>query len=238
MSRIEPPEKWRCRRKRLSTTVLVLWTVVIALSLKPPSLHVSAHESQVVLDDEGPMPELRRAVRWGNVLVNFWTYSSIKSIRELPYLTNWAAKYKNSGRVVIGVHTPKVGFEKLGISFPVAIDSNRVIRQAFHNENWTEDYLIDAKGRIRYQHLGEGDYDKSEHAIQTLLKEIGVAPASWNPVSTSAGKSEARPSEGNRSPESYLGDRAEPFASLQRLDVNSRETCSPPAILCLASARK
>ncbi len=184
------------------------------------------------------MPDLRRAVRWGNVLVNFWTYSSIKSIRELPYLTNWAAKYKNSGRVVIGVHTPKVGFEKLGISFPVAIDSNRVIRQAFHNENWTEDYLIDAKGRIRYQHLGEGDYDKSEHAIQTLLKEIGVAPASWNPVSTSAGKSEARPSEGNRSPESYWGDRAEPFASLQRLDVNSRETCSPPAILCLASARK
>ncbi len=258
MSRIELPNKWRAPRKRLSTTVLVLWTVAIALSLKPGSLQVSAHESQAALPDQGPMPELGEAVGWLNsaplsgkslhgnvVLVNFWTYSCINSLRELPYIASWAAKYKDSGLIVIGVHAPEFGFEKerpnvenavreLKISFPVAIDSNHLIWQAFQNEYWPADYLIDAKGRIRYRHFGEGNYDESEHAIQTLLRENGAAPESWKPLSISGDGIEAPPSGDNRSPETYVGyERAEHFASPGRLVRDSRRTYSAPAVLSL-----
>src|SRR5579862_6582347 len=115
--------------------------------------------------DEGPMPHFDGAVAWLNstplsvkalrgkvVLVNFWTYSCINSLRELPYIQKWADKYKGSGLVVIGVHAPEFGFEKerpnvenavgeLKITFPVAIDSNHAIWQSFHNEYWPADYL-------------------------------------------------------------------------------------------------
>ena len=131
---------------------------------------------------EGRMPNLDGAAEWLNsaplsskslrgkvVLVNFWTYSCINSLRELPYVKAWAAKYKDAGLVVIGVHSPEFGFERdrtnvknavsdLKVVFPVAIDSNHSIWQAFRNKYWPGDYMIDAKGRIRYRHFGEGDY--------------------------------------------------------------------------------
>ena len=133
-----------------------------------------------VLGDEGPMPELSGAVAWLNsppltrnslrgkvVLIDFWTYSCINCLRALPYVEGWAAKYKNSGLVVIGVHTPEFAFEKeranvekavrdLKINYPVAIDSDYKIWQAFNNEYWPAHYFIDGKGRIRYHHFGEG----------------------------------------------------------------------------------
>src|SRR5882672_9740489 len=145
------------------------------------------------LPDEGPMPEFGGDVAWLNstpltreslrgkvVLVNFWTYSCINSLRELPYVRSWAEKYKDAGLVVIGVHAPEFGFEKergnvenavreLKIGFPVPIDSEHKIWQAFRNDAWPADYFIDAKGRIRYRHYGEGEYDKSERIIQDLL---------------------------------------------------------------------
>src|SRR5438552_10134001 len=137
-------------------------------------------------DDEGLMPELDGAVSWLNsaplsskalrgtvVLVNFWTYSCINSLRELPYMKAWAAKYKGAGLVVIGVHAPELGFEKdtanvknavsdLKVAYPIPIDSNHSIWSAFRNEYWPADYFVDAKGRIRYHHFGEGEYAKSE----------------------------------------------------------------------------
>jgi thiol-disulfide isomerase/thioredoxin len=130
--------------------------------------------------DAGRMPDLKGAVDWLNsaplsskslrgkvVLVNFWTYSCINSLRELPYIKAWAAKYKNAGLVVIGVHSPEFGFERDGanvkdavsdwkVSFPVPVDSNHSIWQAFRNEYWPADYVMDSKGRIRYRHFGEG----------------------------------------------------------------------------------
>src|SRR5262245_6739191 len=204
--------------------------------------------------DEGRMPDLDGAVAWLNsppltskslrgkvVLVNFWTYSCINSLRELPYIRAWAAKYKDAGLIVIGVHSPEFDFEKvpanvknavsaLGLPFPVPIDSNRSIWQAFHNEYWPADYFIDAKGRIRYHHFGEGEYVKSERLIQALLKENGATGLDESTVRITADGPEAPPSEDVRSPETYVGyARAEKFASPERMARDSRKTYSSPA---------
>ena len=203
--------------------------------------------------DEGPMPDLDRAVAWLNsaplsskslrgkvVLVNFWTYSCINSLRELPYIRTWAAKYKDAGLVVIGVHAPEFGFEKdpanvknavsdLGVAFPVPIDSDHSIWSAFRNEYWPASYFIDRKGRIRYHHFGEGEYEKSERVIQTLLKENGATGLDESTVRRTADGAEAPPSQDVRSPETYVGyARAEHFASPERMARDSRQTYSPP----------
>src|SRR5262252_2448245 len=150
------------------------------------------------IGDEGRLPDFDGAVGWLNsaplnskslrgkvILVNFWTYSCINSLRELPYMKAWAAKYKEAGLVVIGVHAPEFAFERdsanvknavqdLKIPYPIPIDSNHSIWRAFRNEYWPADYFVDAKGRIRYHHFGEGEYVKSERVIQTLLRENGA----------------------------------------------------------------
>jgi len=204
--------------------------------------------------DEGPMPELAGAVAWLNsaplsreslrgkiVLVNFWTYSCINSLRELPYIKSWAAKYKDAGLVVVGVHAPEFGFEKeranvenavreLKITFAVPIDSDHRIWQAFKNEYWPADYFIDGKGRIRYRHYGEGEYDKSERVIQELLRENGAAVVDAGTVRISADGAEAPPSDDVRSPETYVGyARTEKFASPGRLARDSARVYSVPA---------
>jgi thiol-disulfide isomerase/thioredoxin len=212
-------------------------------------------ESQHPLANEGPLPDFDGAVGWLNsaplkskslrgkvVLVNIWTYSCVNSLRELPYMKSWAEKYKNAGLVVIGVHAPEFGFEKeranvenavrdLKITYPVVIDSNHTIWQAFHNEYWPADYFIDGKGRIRYHHFGEGDYAGSERVIQELLKENGAAGLDGSMVSPSAGGVEAAPgNEDAGSPETYVGYRqAERFASPERVAQDSPKVYSPPA---------
>jgi thiol-disulfide isomerase/thioredoxin len=175
------------------------------------------------------------------VLVNFWTYSCINSLRELPYIRAWAAKYKDAGLVVIGVHSPEFGFEKdpanvknavsdLKVTFPVPIDSNQSIWRAFRNEYWPADYFVDAKGRIRYHHFGEGEYAKSERVIQTLLKENGATGLDESTVRMTADGAEAPPSEDVRSPETYAGyARTANFASPERMARDSRKTYSTPA---------
>ncbi|MGC2397559.1 MAG: cytochrome c biogenesis protein DipZ, partial [Rhodomicrobium sp.] len=149
------------------------------------------------LPPEGVMPPLSGAVEWLNsppltreglkgkvVLIDFWTYSCINCLRSIPYVRAWAEKYKDQGLVVIGVHTPEFAFEKsvanvknavadLKIGYPVAIDSNYAIWRAFGNQYWPAHYFIDAEGRIRHHHFGEGDYGESERIIQTLLQEAG-----------------------------------------------------------------
>ena len=208
--------------------------------------------------DEGPMPALDGAVAWLNsppltakalrgkvVLVNVWTYSCINSLRELPYMKAWAAKYKDAGLVVVGVHSPEFEFEKdpanvktavadFKVTYPVPIDSNQSIWRAFHNEYWPADYIIDAKGRIRYHHFGEGDYEKSERVIQTLLRENGATSLDQSTVHITAEAAEAPPSEDQQSPETYAGyARAENFASPERMAPDSRKTYTLPAKLAL-----
>ncbi|MCU1234238.1 MAG: cytochrome biosis protein [Candidatus Solibacter sp.] len=205
-------------------------------------------------EDEGRMPDLDGAVAWLNsaplsskalrgkvVLANIWTYSCINSLRELPYMKAWAAKYKDAGLMVIGVHSPEFGFEKdsanvkqavldLKVAYPIPIDSNHSIWQAFRNEYWPADYFIDAKGRIRYHHFGEGDYAKSERVIQTLLRENGATGLDESTVRITADGAEAPPSEDVRSSETYVGYvRAENFSSPERMARDSRKTYSPPA---------
>ncbi|WP_406943912.1 cytochrome c biogenesis protein DipZ [Klebsiella quasipneumoniae] len=158
-------------------------------------------KAESTLDNaKGPMPSLSGAVEWLNspaltseslrgkvVLVDFWTYDCINCQHTLPYVKDWAQKYEKDGLVVIGVHTPEYGFEriisnvrdevkKLGITYPVAIDNNYAIWRNFDNQYWPAHYLIDAKGQVRFTHFGEGRYETQEKMIQQLLQEA-KAPA-------------------------------------------------------------
>src|SRR6185369_13374403 len=147
--------------------------------------------------------------------------------------------------VVLGVHAPEFGFEKdpanvktavsdLHIPYPIPIDSNHSIWRAFRNEYWPADYFIDAKGRIRYHHFGEGEYAKSERVIQTLLRENGATGFDDSPVRISAEGPELPPSGDVRSPETYVGyARAENFAASERMAHDSRKNYSPPSKLSL-----
>ena len=207
------------------------------------------------LGDEGAIPDLDGATGWLNtvplsrkslrgkvVLVNFWTFTCINSIRPLPYLRNWAAKYNDAGFVVIGVHTPEFSFEhepvnvenavrNLNVVFPVAVDSNNRIWESFHNQAWPAQYLVDAKGRIRYHHFGEGDYGEIERVIGELLKENGATAIASDTTSVSGVGIEAPPDWTDaRSPETYIGYRqAESFASPERLHKDSIQVFSVAA---------
>ncbi len=118
------------------------------------------------------------------VLVDFWTYTCINCIRTFPYLADWHNKYKDDGLVIIGVHAPEFEFEKdpenvakalldFNILYPVVQDNSFTTWRAYQNQYWPAKYLIDKEGNLRYFHFGEGDYDETEMAIQTLLSETG-----------------------------------------------------------------
>jgi cytochrome c biogenesis protein CcdA/thiol-disulfide isomerase/thioredoxin len=212
-----------------------------------------------VLDDEGPLPDLSGAVTWLNspplsnkslkgkvVLVDFWTYSCINCLRALPYVEGWSAKYKDAGLVVIGVHTPEFAFEKeranvekavrdLKVTYPVAIDSDYKLWQAFHNEYWPAHYFIDGKGRIRDHHFGEGEYAESERVIQELLQENGAQLSSSAPIRVAGAGAAAAPDSANvRSPETYIGyHRAGHFASTEPIVHDSRRAYAPQPRLSL-----
>jgi thiol-disulfide isomerase/thioredoxin len=145
----------------------------------------------------GKLPSLGGASAWLNsppldaaqlhgkvVLVDFWTYSCINCIRTLPHVRAWADQYRNQGLVVIGVHTPEFDFEKDNVNikkaverfkldYPIAIDSDHHIWDAFHNNAWPVFYIVDAQGQIRARLVGEGNYEKAETIIQSLLSEAG-----------------------------------------------------------------
>ena len=175
------------------------------------------------------MPELNGATAWLNskpllkkdlvgkvVLIDFWTYSCINCLRSLPYIEAWAEKYKESGLVVIGVHTPEFAFEKnpanveqavreLKLTYPIAVDSDYSIWKSFHNEYWPAHYFIDATGKIRDHHFGEGDYAESEKTIQTLLKERGSSTFEAQPVQVQMNGVELQSGYDEESPETYVG---------------------------------
>lgn len=135
---------------------------------------------------------------------------------RVDVLKAWSAKYKDAGPVVIGGHAPEFGFEKdvpnvrnavseLHFGYPIPIGSDHAIREAFCNEYWPADYIVDTKGRICYRHFGEADCEKSERTIQALLKENGVAGLDDSTVRITANGAEASPSADVRSPETYAG---------------------------------
>lgn len=159
------------------------------------------------------------------VLVQFGTYTCINWLRTLPYVRAWAQKYRQR-LTVIGVNTPEFAFEKnlenvrraiqqMQIDYPIAIDSDYAIWRAFNNRYWPALYLIDARGRLRQHHFGEGEYERSETAIQQLLAETGARADDQGVVSiTGTGFELPADWRSLKSPEIYLGhDRMENFSS-------------------------
>lgn len=155
-------------------------------------------DSNGLFNANSPAPDFVGVTKWLNtqepltlsklkgkvILVDFWTYTCINCIRTLPHVTNWYDKYKDQGFVVVGVHTPEFAFEhettnvenaikQYNIHYPVAQDNNYATWNTYNNEYWPAEYLIDANGNVRRTHFGEGEYDQTELAIQTLLKEAG-----------------------------------------------------------------
>jgi thiol-disulfide isomerase/thioredoxin len=179
------------------------------------------------------------------VLVDFWTYTCINWLRTLPYVRAWAHKYQQS-LVVIGVHTPEFAFEhnvdnvrravqQMRVEYPIVIDNDYSIWRAFNNQYWPALYLLDARGRIRQHQFGEGEYERSERAIQRLLLEAGGAGTGNGLVSVDAGGFEAAADWTNlRSPETYVGyERSENFASRDAAALDQRRAYRAPARLAL-----
>jgi thiol-disulfide isomerase/thioredoxin len=186
-----------------AAVVALAWFVAIRLErLEPASSFAATPETTEVTDGALPvlapsMPEFDSIAAWLNsapltadavrgkvVLIDFWTYTCINCIRTLPYVTSWDQKYREKGLIVVGVHTPEFQFEKeeanvkeailrYGIKYPVALDNDYGTWNAYSNRYWPAHYLFDAQGRLRYVHFGEGEYDKTERAIQSLLQEAG-----------------------------------------------------------------
>ena len=197
----------------------------------------------------GVAPEFTGTQRWFNtpgdkaltleelrgrvVLIDFWTYTCINCIRTLPYLRAWDREYRVRGLTIVGVHTPEFAFERdadnVGraiererLRYPVAQDNEYATWNAWGNQYWPAKYLIDASGRVRYTHFGEGEYEQTEAAIRALLAEAGRSPG----ARARARAESADP--GVATPETYLGaERAPHGLWLQTPDAGTRRYARP-----------
>jgi cytochrome c biogenesis protein CcdA/thiol-disulfide isomerase/thioredoxin len=209
---------------------------------------------------EGQLPSLDGATSWLNsppltrdalrgkvVVIDFWTYSCINCLRSLPYVKDWYAKYRNAGLVVIGVHAPEFAFEKdldnvrravrdLGITYPVALDNAYAIWRGFNNQYWPAHYFIDALGRVRAHHFGEGDYDGSERIIRQLLIESGARDLPQIVIAGARATGVEAPADttDRRSPETYVGyEKAQHFVSPSGFAPDQPKAYSTPTSLSL-----
>ncbi|HEY2575619.1 MAG TPA: cytochrome c biogenesis protein CcdA [Streptosporangiaceae bacterium] len=182
------------------------------------------------LNTPGGKPLTIKDLRGKVVLVDFWTYSCINCQRTLPHVEAWSREYAKDGFVVVGVHTPEFAFEHvvsnvraqataLGVHYPVAVDDDDATWNAYNNQYWPADYLIDAQGHVRHVHFGEGDYSATEKDIRTLLtaahRSASLPAATDVPNRTPAGE---------MNPETYVG-----YSRLQYLDSSSGVTQNAPA---------
>jgi thiol-disulfide isomerase/thioredoxin len=192
----------------------------------------SRHRNQeaATLSSEGRLPGFDGATGWLNsppltpeelrgkvVLVDFWTYTCINWLRTLGYVRAWAEKYEDQGLVVVGVHTPEFPFERdvenvrwavkdMKVDYPVALDPDYGVWQAFSNNYWPAVYIADAEGQIRYHHYGEGAYEECERVLQQLLRDAGGNGISDGLVSPQLEGFEVQADwENLESPETYLG---------------------------------
>jgi cytochrome c biogenesis protein CcdA/thiol-disulfide isomerase/thioredoxin len=168
----------------------------------------------------GGRPLTLRSLRGRVVLVDFWTYTCINCLRTLPYLTAWDRAYRGDGLTIVGVHSPEFSFEKdagnveaaierNGIRYPVVQDNELATWSAYGNQYWPSEYFIDARGRVRLAHYGEGEYAEKEKVIRELLKEAGRPVARHG-----SGARGIEASSGVSTPETYLGAaRAERFTN-------------------------
>jgi hypothetical protein len=202
---------------------------------------------------EGHLPRFDKATAWLNsgpltpsdlqgrvVLVSFGTYTCINWIRSLPYVRAWADRYASHGLVVVGVQTPEFEFEgdldnvaravkEMDVRYPVAVDNDYAIWRAFDNHYWPALYFIDARGRIRHHHFGEGAYEESEMVLQMLLRESGVEIDEGLVQLVPDGAESAADWSNLGSPETYLGyERASGFASPRGITPNTRRLYEVP----------
>jgi thiol-disulfide isomerase/thioredoxin len=184
----------------------------------------------------GSPPLSADGLRGRVVLVNFWTYTCVNWLRQLPYVRAWHAKYADRGLVVLGVHTPEFPFEHDlanvtreaaadRVGYPVALDNDYAVWQAFANHYWPALYLADGEGRIRHHHFGEGEYARTEMAIQQLLPGSGRDLVTVTPVGAEVGADWGT----LRSPENYTGwERSERFASPEGIEYGKAARYSIP----------
>jgi hypothetical protein len=203
---------------------------------------------------EGDLPEFDGATVWLNtapltaaelwgrvVLVSFGTYTCINWIRSLPYVRAWADKYAGQGLTVIGVQTPEFEFEsdldnvgraikEKDVRYPLVVDNDYAVWQAFDNHYWPALYFVDAQGRIRHHHFGEGEYEESEMVLQMLLRDAGVDVDPGLVRLQSDGVEAAADWASLGSPETYLGyERAVGFASPGGVVPDERHAYTAPA---------
>jgi cytochrome c biogenesis protein CcdA/thiol-disulfide isomerase/thioredoxin len=177
-------------------------------------------DNQQWFNTPGDRPLTLAGLRGRVVLVDFWTYSCINCIRTLPYLKAWDEKYRKDGLTIVGVHTPEFPFEREasnvqeaidtnGIHYPVVQDNDQATWNAYGNQYWPAEYFIDAEGKVRYVHFGEGEYGEKEKVIRELLAEAGMkVPGKETNVKA------IEPSKTVTTPETYLGAaRAERFTN-------------------------
>jgi cytochrome c biogenesis protein CcdA/thiol-disulfide isomerase/thioredoxin len=207
---------------------------------------------ELILPVEGTLPRLDGLDPWFNsppltreqlkgkvVVIDFWTYSCINCLRSLPYVKAWDAKYRKDGLVVIGVHAPEFAFERepanvaqaikqLGVTYPIALDNGYNLWNALKNSYWPAHYFVDAQGRVRFHHFGEGDYAMSERVIRQLLAEAGQAPKDTAMAQANASGAEAAAELSEiQSPETYVGyARADRFVSRGGLRHDQLKTYS------------
>jgi thiol-disulfide isomerase/thioredoxin len=192
--------------------------------------HLARHQGVASdLPVEGRLPSFNGATTWLNsppltpedlrarvVLVQFWTYTCINWRRTHPYVRAWARTYRDSGLVVVGVHTPEFQFEhdidnvrrqaaSMGVDWPIAIDNDYAVWQAFANHYWPALYFVDAGSRIRHHRFGEGDYERSEMVIRQLLADAGAKVPDGMAEVDAVGAEAAADWSDLQSPETYLG---------------------------------
>ena len=180
------------------------------MAITPP-LHNALSELDGATEWLNSEPLTSRGLRGQVVAVQFCTYSCINWIRTLPYVRAWASAYRDRGLVVVGAHAPEFAFERelggvrrameqMGVEHPIVLDNAYAIWRSFGNRYWPALYLVDADGRVRYRHFGEGAYEETEAAIRELLHAGG------DPVRVEAGGIEAAADwDTLRSPETYVG---------------------------------
>jgi thiol-disulfide isomerase/thioredoxin len=232
---------------------------MVAPPARPGLLRSLAHRlagEPVALPVEGHLASFDGATTWLNsepltpqglrgrvVLVDFWTYTCVNWLRTAPYVQAWAAKYRDDGLTVIGVHTPEFRFEHdlenvraaigwFDVKYPVAVDNDYGVWRAFANHYWPALYLADAEGRIRYHHFGEGEYAAAEMAIQQLLMDAGEDEVDEDLVAVDPhGLEVAADWQTLQSPETYVGyGQATGFAQEGEAAYDEPHLYAPPAL--------